>query len=59
MKILITGICGFVGSTLARALREAHPRWRIVGIDNFTRPGSETNRAHFPLDSVYFGRHSV
>lgn len=45
MKILITGICGFVGSTLARAIREAHPRWQIVGIDNFIRPGSETNRA--------------
>ncbi|MFM2293955.1 MAG: CDP-paratose 2-epimerase [Verrucomicrobiota bacterium] len=45
MKILITGICGFVGSTLARALRETHPRWQIVGIDNFIRPGSETNRA--------------
>ena len=45
MKILITGICGFVGSTLARALRETHPRWQIVGIDNFIRPGSESNRA--------------
>jgi len=37
MKILITGICGFVGSTLAHALREMQP-------DNFIRPGSETNR---------------
>jgi CDP-paratose 2-epimerase len=45
MKILITGICGFVGSTLARAFRAANPGWRIVGIDNFIRPGSETNRA--------------
>src|SRR5205823_1392611 len=44
MKFLITGICGFVGSTLARALRAAHPEWPIVGIDNFIRPGSETNR---------------
>jgi CDP-paratose 2-epimerase len=45
MKILITGICGFVGSTLARAMRAAHPRWEVFGCDNFVRPGSETNRA--------------
>jgi len=44
MKILITGICGFVGSTLARALCETHPDWQIAGLDNFIRPGSETNR---------------
>ena len=44
MKILITGVCGFVGSTLARGLRENFPGWQIVGIDNFIRRGSETNR---------------
>jgi CDP-paratose 2-epimerase len=44
MKILLTGICGFVGSTLARGWRAAHPDWQLVGLDNFIRPGSETNR---------------
>ena len=44
MKILITGICGFVGSTLTRALLEASPGLQIVGVDNFIRPGSEINR---------------
>ena len=44
MRILITGICGFVGSTLARGLREGWPDWEIVGLDNFVRAGSETNR---------------
>ena len=44
MKILITGICGFAGSTLARSLREAQPGLEICGIDNFIRPGSELNR---------------
>lgn len=44
MKLLITGACGFVGSTLARALLEAAPGLEIVGMDNFIRPGSETNR---------------
>jgi len=44
MKLLITGICGFVGSTLTRALLEASPGLQIVGVDNFIRPGSELNR---------------
>lgn len=44
MKLLITGICGFVGSTLASAIRETHPDWDLVGIDNFCRIGSERNR---------------
>jgi CDP-paratose 2-epimerase len=44
MKILITGICGFVGSTLARALLEATENLEVAGVDNFIRPGSELNR---------------
>lgn len=44
MKILITGICGFVGSSLARFWRETSPDWTISGLDNFIRPGSEGNR---------------
>jgi len=44
MKILITGICGFVGSTLTRALLESTPGLQITGLDNFIRPGSELNR---------------
>jgi CDP-paratose 2-epimerase len=44
MKVLITGICGFVGSTLAKAIRETRPDWDLVGIDNFCRIGSERNR---------------
>ena len=35
MRVLITGICGFVGSTLARGMREGWPAWEIVGLDNF------------------------
>jgi CDP-paratose 2-epimerase len=47
MRLLITGICGFVGSTLARVLSESQPSGdaiSIFGVDNFSRPGSETNR---------------
>jgi nucleoside-diphosphate-sugar epimerase len=45
MRILISGICGFVGSTLARRLVEAGRGYQVSGFDNFIRPGSETNRA--------------
>lgn len=44
MKVLITGICGFVGSSLAKYLRAESPDWEIHGLDNFIRPGSERNR---------------
>jgi CDP-paratose 2-epimerase len=44
VKILLTGACGFVGSALARALRESRPDCQIIGLDNFIRPGSEVNR---------------
>src|ERR1043165_8431439 len=45
MRILITGACGFVGSTIALALREGWPDWEVVGLDNLVRPGSEMNRS--------------
>ena len=44
MRLLITGICGFVGSSLANWFRERNASRKIIGIDNFVRPGSETNR---------------
>ena len=44
MKILISGVCGFVGSHLARYLIESHEGITIVGLDNLARSGSETNR---------------
>jgi CDP-paratose 2-epimerase len=44
LKILITGICGFVGNALACALKECHEDLELVGLDNFIRPGSEVNR---------------
>ncbi|HMP81987.1 MAG TPA: NAD-dependent epimerase/dehydratase family protein [Verrucomicrobiota bacterium] len=44
MNLLVTGICGFVGSALARALLASTENLRITGVDNFVRPGSELNR---------------
>lgn len=44
MKVLVTGACGFVGSTLIRQW-VAQGTHRVFGVDNFVRPGSEQNRA--------------
>jgi CDP-paratose 2-epimerase len=48
MHILISGICGFVGSTLAKALLASG--YQVTGFDSFIRPGSQTNRQ--PLESL-------
>jgi CDP-paratose 2-epimerase len=42
MRILISGICGFVGRTVAEALLASGHT--VAGFDNFIRPGSEGNR---------------
>lgn len=43
MRLLITGVCGFAGSTLARGLREHFPEWEILGLDNLSREGASAN----------------
>lgn len=43
MKVLITGVCGFAGSTLAQALLDRRSNLSVVGLDNFIRPGSASN----------------
>jgi CDP-paratose 2-epimerase len=54
MTILITGICGFVGSSIAQFLLERHEGLSIVGIDNLMRPGSETNRGRLRKMGISF-----
>lgn len=41
MRIFISGVCGFVGSELAKHF--VHSGHEVVGMDNLTRPGSWTN----------------
>jgi CDP-paratose 2-epimerase len=45
MRICITGICGFVGASLARFLKASSPDLDVFGVDNLSRAGSETNLA--------------
>jgi CDP-paratose 2-epimerase len=52
MKILISGVCGFIGSELALGLRrEGH---RVAGFDNFSRPGSKLNHPRILEAGVEF-----
>jgi CDP-paratose 2-epimerase len=44
VKVLVTGACGFVGSSLLRGWAEQGEAHRLLGIDSFVRPGSESNR---------------
>lgn len=43
MKILITGGCGFVGSSLAKHFKTKYPSYEITVFDNLYRKGSELN----------------
>ncbi len=45
MRILISGICGFVGSKIAEHLKARSASYQISGIDNLTRRGSWVNLA--------------
>jgi CDP-paratose 2-epimerase len=52
MKILITGVCGFTGSTIAQFFQEFDPRVELSGMDNLVRPGSEQNRSRLKTSGV-------
>lgn len=54
MKILITGICGFVGSAVASELKRLSQDVEIIGVDNLSRPGSEVNRGALKQHGIRF-----
>jgi CDP-paratose 2-epimerase len=54
MKLLITGICGFTGDRLARALRQRIEGLELFGLDNLSRLGSETNVERLRRSGIRF-----
>lgn len=57
MKVLISGVCGFVGSELALGLSAAGHE--VCGVDSFIRPGSEGNQPRIEAAGVEFWRGDV
>lgn len=53
-KVLITGGAGFVGSSLAMGLKQLHPDWQIICLDNLRRRGSELNLPRFKAVGIEF-----
>jgi CDP-paratose 2-epimerase len=51
-SILVTGGCGFVGSSLSLKLKERYPESRIIALDNFVRKGSERNRPRLEKNGI-------
>jgi CDP-paratose 2-epimerase len=43
LNILITGGCGFVGSSLALNIKQKYPDYTVTALDNLHRKGSELN----------------
>ena len=52
--VLITGGAGFVGSTLAIAIRRAYPGPTVIAFDNLRRRGSEMNLPRLKAEGVQF-----
>ena len=52
MRIFITGICGFVGASLARSFKEGLDSVEVFGIDNLIRPGAHLNRADLAASGI-------
>jgi len=54
MRLLVTGGCGFVGSSLAIQFKRENPDYKIVAFDNLKRRGSELNIARLRKEGIDF-----
>lgn len=52
--VLITGGAGFVGASVALALRTRHPEWAVLALDNLKRRGSELNLPRLRESGIEF-----
>jgi CDP-paratose 2-epimerase len=51
---LITGVCGFVGSWIAKTLTESDSTIELIGLDNLSRAGSQLNVPELKRRGVRF-----
>ena len=54
MKLLITGGCGFVGSSLAISLKKQYSNYGLTVVDNLKRRGSELNLTRLKSNGIDF-----
>ena len=54
MRILVTGGCGFVGSSIALGLKKSNPKLDLICFDNLRRRGSELNIKRLKESSILF-----
>ena len=59
MKILITGGCGFVGSSLAISLKKKYNQYSVKVIDNLKRRGSELNLTRLKSHGIEFNHGDI
>jgi len=53
-KILVTGGCGFVGSSLVLEIKKNYPHYEIYAMDNLKRKGSELNISRLSEQGIHF-----
>jgi len=54
MKILVTGGCGFLGSSICISLKTKYPDYKIIAFDNLKRSGSEINLIELRSHDIEF-----